>query len=71
MRYRQFVIEVPRDEVRIAEIDDGVRMFLGEVDRLRESLDQRCPLLPEELAEGVGELGLTEDDLAILDRARP
>jgi exodeoxyribonuclease (lambda-induced) len=71
MRYRQFVIEVPRDEARIAEIDDGVRMFLGEVDRLRESLDQRCPLLPEELAEGVGELGLTEDDLAILDRARP
>lgn len=67
-RYRQFTIPVPRDEARIAEIDDGVRMFLAEVERLRETLNGKCPELPEEPAEDIGDLGIGEPELAIFDR---
>jgi exodeoxyribonuclease (lambda-induced) len=60
-RYRQFSIRVPRDEGRIAEIDDGVRMFLHEVDALRNNLAERCPELPKEpTAQGDG--FLSEED---------
>jgi hypothetical protein len=62
-RYKQFTIRVPRDEARIAEIDDGVRLFLGEVERMKELLAEKLPPLKEEALEGAGELGVTADDI--------
>ena len=66
-RYRQFTIRVPRDEGRIAEIDDGVRLFLAEIKALKAELDMRCAPMPEDAAPTFsGDGYLTDEDFANL-----
>lgn len=66
-RYQKFIVRLQTDEQRMDEIDNEVRQFLKEVDAIIGNLDVAMPEIAIE-PEDIGELGLTEDDLAILDR---
>ena len=63
-RYKQFSIRVPRDEGRIAEIDDGVRMFLSEVHGLGCVLNEKCPALAEQKQSAAMDGMFSEEDFA-------
>ena len=63
-RYQLFIKRLPRDEGRIAELEDGVRLFLHEVDDLIEALNQKMPELPPPAPAEMDENGLTDDDIA-------
>lgn len=67
-RYQLFTVRVPRDEARISELNDGVRLFLREMDAMIAALGERMPEMPKESAPAndLGGLGLTEDDFANL-----
>ena len=69
-RYRTFIKRLDRDENRIADIEDAVRKFNDEVDEVIARLNSLNPeIVREEPApEDFGELGLTDEDLAMLDK---
>jgi hypothetical protein len=63
------VIRVPRDEGRIAELNDGVRLFLKEVDSVIAALNERFPELPQPLSGALddpefGGLGITDAEIS-------
>lgn len=64
-RFQIMKVRVYRDEVRIKEIEDGVRSFLQEVD---DAIGELNRMYPEEvyvpkLAPDYGELGITQADI--------
>jgi hypothetical protein len=65
-RHQLFVKRVFRDEARIAEIEDGVRLFLQDVDDMIKQIDERNPELPENAqpADEFGREGITDADIA-------
>jgi len=65
-RYQLFTVRVPRDEGRIAEINDGVRLFLHEVDRAIEALDAKFPEIEDAPVDSQLNAQL-EESLRVLD----
>jgi hypothetical protein len=69
VRYRIFRVRVNRDEQRIAEMENGVRGFLQEVDDTLGELQRLCPeiAVPEKKSRAVEEidpeLGITDADI--------
>lgn len=55
-RYQIFIVRLERDEGRIAELNDGVRLFLKEVDAAIIALEARFPALPEPPASHIDNL---------------
>jgi hypothetical protein len=70
-RYVQFTIRLHRTEceAQIAKMREATDKFLADVDATIERLKQRAPEVaePERVAEDFGELGITEEDISILD----
>jgi len=70
LRHQLFIARLPRDEKRIAEIEAGVNVFLGEVLELLMKLEKLNPDLfapkpkPQEIDP---ELGITDDDIRACD----
>jgi hypothetical protein len=64
-RHKRFIKRMYRDEKRIAEIEDGVRIFLQDVDDMIGQIEALNPEV-EPIAEPVedsGELGVTDADI--------
>lgn len=68
-RYQLFIVRLPRDDGRIAELEDGVRLFLKEVDAAIAALEARFPALPEPLHTHIDDLeslSITDDLIKII-----
>lgn len=66
-RYQKFIAQADRDDGRIAELEDGVRLFLKEVDAAIAALEARFPALPEPLASVIDDLpyiGITDEEIS-------
>jgi YqaJ-like viral recombinase domain len=66
-RHQQFKVRTYRDEARIAQIDEGVRLFLQEVDDLIGELQRLNPEIAALPAEDYGDLGITGADILACD----
>lgn len=66
-RHQIFRIRVERNAGRIAELEQGVKQFLSEVDAMIAELNEINPEIERKLsppeADGIEDLGITEDDL--------
>lgn len=67
-RHQQFKVRTYRDEARIAQIDEGVRLFLQEVDDLIGELQRLNPeIASAPPPDDYGDLGILDDDIRACD----
>jgi putative phage-type endonuclease len=63
-RFRLFIKRIEASPQLHRAMEDAVTTFMGEVAALVKKLDAACPELPKEADDDLGELGLTDADIA-------